>query len=88
MTNDKRLYEHLGLSMATETCGSKILRFLKKLGIGILTFAVLVAIIAGITQLGFNQGWSHNNVFLAAIRGAIFGSAVGSYWAARAMFNR
>jgi hypothetical protein len=89
MNNDIRLYEHLGLPKApTEPVASRILRFFKQLAAGILIFVILIAIIYGITQLGWSLGWQHNSLFLAACRGAILGSVGGAYWASRELFKK
>lgn len=87
MKNEMRLYERLDLPVTTETFGSLVLRFFKALGLAILCFVVLMLIMAGIMQLGWNLGWNHNSIFLACTRGAMIGALGGSIHTFREMFK-
>jgi hypothetical protein len=63
------------------------MKTLKKLAFGTLVFSILMTILVGISILGWNLGWQHNNVFNAAMRGGMIGIVAGSFWATRELFR-
>jgi hypothetical protein len=88
----KALYEMIGEEEKVENQWVWLGRGMRKFMIRVLVFVGLVlgmgAITIGIATVGIQMGWDHNNVWAAGMKGMVWGSVVGAFWATRTLMGK